>query len=332
MTAHLDTAHCESNHDEPVWAVALMHLSDSTSAANVTAVCDDCLAVWLQSWLENQARGAAEAYEIRPLAVGGCPAHDATVGPHHDTSCPLWDCETPELPTEGGAVEGTTGQGCSGGETAAEIRAGVDSREVEAVVPEALPAPEEGGTGQPSAGAPPGARSVLQPWVEGLTLMQQSVLLTGVRGPDGLPKYHPSKYLLRWYRRCILRSSFLGTIVANPWANDGGSFLGASVNPAEITQHDADGPVWEPMMDDRVTEYLAGLDEVPHHFQLHLMHAVEIVGYKHPDERIRSWWQAVYERLVYDMHLWPESEQQLDARLGDSREGWLRRADRATVA
>jgi hypothetical protein len=31
------------------------------------------------------------------------------------------------------------------------------------------------------------------------------------------------------------------------------------------------------------------------------------------------------------MHLWPETEQQLDARLCDRREGWLARADAATV-
>jgi len=43
--------------------------------------------------------------------------------------------------------------------------------------------------------------------------MQQSVLLTAVRGPDGLPKYHSSKYLLRWYRRCILLSAMDGRVL-----------------------------------------------------------------------------------------------------------------------
>lgn len=63
---------------------------------------------------------------------------------------------TVELPTEGGAVEGTTDQGTFGGETAADDRrAGADSREVGAVVSEAPPASQEGGVGEPSAGAPP---------------------------------------------------------------------------------------------------------------------------------------------------------------------------------
>jgi hypothetical protein len=32
------------------------------------------------------------------------------------------------------------------------------------------------------------------------------------------------------------------------------------------------------------------------------------------------------------MHLWPETEAQMDQRLGDSREGWLARGDVATNA
>lgn len=196
-------------------------------------------------------------------------------------------------------------------------------------------------------------RPVTQDWTHGLPMMQQSVLLTAVRGPDGLTKYHPVKYLLRWLRRCLLLSAMDGRVLADPFEPNGGSFTGPSVRTTtdtgvEPVQYLAGGSLrdasshlptgagwratWEEALDDWVTEYLRCLDEVPHHFQLHFMHAVEIVGYKHPDEQIRSWWAGVYERLVHDMHLWPESEEQLDARLGDSREGWLHRADPATVA
>lgn len=164
-------------------------------------------------------------------------------------------------------------------------------------------------------------RSVLQDWVAELPMMQQTVLLTAVRGPDGLPKYHPTKFLLRWFRRCILLSAMDGAVIGNPYFTGGGSFTGPSCE-ADVR--------WSSLMDDRVTDYLRSLDEVPHHFQMHLMHAVEILGYKHPDEVVRAWWHGVYLRLVHDMHLWPESEEQLDARLGDSREGWLARGDVAT--
>lgn len=70
---------------------------------------------------------------------------------------------------------------------------------------------------------------------------------------------------------------------------------------------------------------------IPHHFQVHFMHAAEIVGYKHPDERIRKWWRTTYDYLVNDLHLHPETEDELDKRLGDNREGWLARANPATV-
>jgi hypothetical protein len=174
-------------------------------------------------------------------------------------------------------------------------------------------------------------RSVLQDWVQELTMMQQSVLLTAVRGPDGLPKYHSVKYVLRWYRRCILLSSFMGQVIPDPIMSDGGSFLG----PSAVDHPTVPGRsilAWRSAMDQRITDYMRSLDEVPHHFQLHLLHAIEIVGYKHPDPDIRGWWRRVYERLAHDMHLWPETEAQMDARLGDTRDGWLARADESTVA
>ncbi|WP_267433826.1 hypothetical protein [Sphingomonas sp. GM_Shp_1] len=170
-----------------------------------------------------------------------------------------------------------------------------------------------------------GSATVLQDWVSSLSFMQQTVLLTAVRGPDGVPKYGPTKMLLRWYRRCILLSAMDQAVLTTPYAFGGGSFTGPSYGP---TNHAHD---WESEMDVTVGQYLRELDAIPHHFQLHLLHAVEIVGYKHPVERIRNWWRLTYVRLVHDMHLWPETEEQLDRRLGDSREQWLERNDPATV-
>lgn len=60
----------------------------------------------------------------------------------------------PKLPTEGRADDDTTDQGRPGGETAADTRAGADSREVGAVVSEAKPASEEGEPGARSARLP----------------------------------------------------------------------------------------------------------------------------------------------------------------------------------
>lgn len=171
-------------------------------------------------------------------------------------------------------------------------------------------------------------KSVTQQWTHTLTFMQQTVLLTAVRGPDGSPKYGPTKMLLRWYRRCTLLSSLdNGVVLTDPFDSNGGSFMGPSV-PSSVLPR---GVGWQPHMDNVVSDYLRELDALPHHFQLHLMHAAEIVGYKHPDRAIRAWWHKTYLRLVHDMHLWPETEAQMDRRLGDSREQWLERNDIATV-
>lgn len=88
-----DTAMCENEHNEPRWAVALLHPSDSTSAANVTALCDACLFNWFEDWLDEQTVAQADAYELRPLAPGGCPNHTSAAGPHHDTTCGLYDMD-----------------------------------------------------------------------------------------------------------------------------------------------------------------------------------------------------------------------------------------------
>lgn len=172
-------------------------------------------------------------------------------------------------------------------------------------------------------------KSVLQDWVLDLPLMQQTVLLTAIRGPDNTPKYGPVKMLMRWYRRCVLISALDGRILTTPSDPRGGSFTGPSIDPKGP---DALHSGWEPDMDRLVDEYLRSVDALPHHFHMHLMHAVEILGYQHPDRRIGAWWLAVYARFARDMHLLPELFADMNERLGDNRANWLKHADAATVA
>jgi hypothetical protein len=168
---------------------------------------------------------------------------------------------------------------------------------------------------------------VTQPWTHELPMMQQSVLLSAIRGPDGLPKYAGVKMLLRWYRRCVLLCAMDGRVIGNPLDEGGGSFIGPSVKwtlPHSLS--------WRDLMDDLVDDYLRELDGIPYHFQMHFMHGVEILGYRHPNDEIRNWWRGVYERLVHDMHLHPEAFTEMMQRLGDNREGWLARSDPATTS
>lgn len=179
-------------------------------------------------------------------------------------------------------------------------------------------------------------RSVVQDWVSALPMMQQTVLLELTRGPDGIPKYDPSKFLLRYVRRCILFSALDGVILTYPYIQGGGSFTGPSYDAISIEATSGRQLVkiddWQEKMYELVSQYLKGVDAMPHHFHLHLMHGAEILGYKHPKPDIRTFWNEVYIRFAHDMHVWPETCGQMDERLGDTREGWLARADPATQA
>ncbi len=187
---------------------------------------------------------------------------------------------------------------------------------------------------------------VIQPWVTQLNFMQQSVLLAAIRGPDGIHKNHIAKVLQRWYRRCILISAFEGKIMTDPYAGGGGSFTGPLMiehlpgfKPAGSwkLQHTPAGmPIQvmdiqmlstishdeNSMIGEAVRRYIKTLDELPHHYQLHIMHAAQIIGYKHPDTIIRQWWARTYEILAQDMHLNPETEAQMDYRLADKEDQW----------
>lgn len=176
-------------------------------------------------------------------------------------------------------------------------------------------------------------QSVVQSWVNGLPLMQQAVLMTAVRGPDGIRKDHVAKMLLRWYRRCIFLSAFTGGVMGDPYSDDGGSFTGPSLahefaSPDIRYQHEHH---WPEAMTKLVADYLHCTDELPHHFQLHFMHGAEILGYKHPIHKIKDWWGDTYARLVADMHLIPEPESMMDWRLGDNEQQW-REAERDATA
>lgn len=168
-------------------------------------------------------------------------------------------------------------------------------------------------------------QSVLQDWVQELTFMQQSVLMASIRGPDTLPKDHISKLLLRWLRRCILLSAFDGRPIMNPYYEGGGSFTGPSLSYSlraysnGIVASDVKSITEMSVLFDN---YLSNVDQVPHHFHLHFMHAVEILGFKHPIELIRDWWYQCYLRLANDMHLRPELEEHMDKRLGDKEKDW----------
>lgn len=191
-------------------------------------------------------------------------------------------------------------------------------------------------------GKKPSIGPAQQDWALNIPIMQQSVLFAAVRAPDGIRKNHPVKVLLRWYRRCVLLSAFDQRALLDPFEEGGGSFTGP------FTHLHADafcfGLVpwlhgghyqleerwatdrWE-YFDHMRRVYLEHVDELPHHFQLHFMHAAQIVGAHHSHQPIREWWWTFYLMIVDDAHLHPETVEEMSRRLSDDRDEWKAREE-----
>lgn len=208
--------------------------------------------------------------------------------------------------------------------------------------------------GRNEAAARPAFGPVQQEWVLEIPFMQQSVLFAAIRAPDGLRKDHPTKVLLRWYRRCVLYSAFDRRALTCPFEEGGGSFTGPFRARHAIefltSSHARHGPQeirdgwnlrhgyqskpqdfarqrefrWK-MFDKMRDVYLRYVDEMPHHFQLHFMHAAQIVGCHHPSTHIREWWRTFYLMIVNDAHLQPESDADMNLRLSDNSDEWKKR-------
>lgn len=108
------------------------------------------------------------------------------------------------------------------------------------------------------------ANSVVQPWLSGVPWKQQSILFSGLRGPD-VPNVPAIKRVNRWMR--------------------------------SITQHNADPS--KPYMD--TDPYLPGVEELtdeleflPCHYVHHLADALAVIAYRHPDPGVA--------RQAYDYH------------------------------
>jgi len=58
---------------------------------------------------------------------------------------------------------------------------------------------------------------------------------------------------------------------------------------------------------------------LPQHWYSHAMHALEIIGYKHPNLALRQMAHVLYQGMVHNLHLNIETEKQMDKRLTEDR-------------
>jgi hypothetical protein len=128
---------------------------------------------------------------------------------------------------------------------------------------------------------------VLRNWFDNLEWKQQSVILSGLRGPDNI--YCPNiKNLTRWLRN-------------------------VTQNNAD-TQHTYMKPEKLPTLAEIEKEF----EFTTVHYAFHLLHALEIIGYKHPEQEIAGVAKGYYEGIVKEfLHLVPETEGLLSDRLKD---------------
>jgi hypothetical protein len=142
--------------------------------------------------------------------------------------------------------------------------------------------------------------SVVQEWLSKLSMKQQTVLLAAFRGCDGLPKTDPSKHFTKLMRGSILKNA------------DGCS----TFFPKDFDSNVEEG---NELIDDFFIDCSrGGMDQYPVHWLLHFIQAAEIIGYKCPHKAIAKYWKYFYFTAVKAMHLYPETEVQLDSRLKDN--------------
>lgn len=161
--------------------------------------------------------------------------------------------------------------------------------------------------------------SVQPHWCRRLPLQQQSVMLLAARGPDGIEKHHLCKGVVRAYRGTVLIAAKYGRELT--WGERADTFMSLDAFAIQDSWRQA------------VDAFIDCHDSLPKHYIAHLMHGAQIVGFKHPDPRFRQRWSDFYLQMVEVFHLNPETEAQMDVRLGDwNRDHWSDRSGAVIVA
>ena len=149
--------------------------------------------------------------------------------------------------------------------------------------------------------------SIIQDWAAELGLRHQGVLVSAVRGCDGLPRETVGKEVVRFYRAC-----FLNAHCGHP--ADAASYMVWPTSKTEMWQ-------WGDAFFD------GGMDHYPMHWLTHFMFAAQICGYYYPEEsphsdylNVKEFWERFYRELVRRLHLNPETKEQLDLRLNRSED------------
>lgn len=157
------------------------------------------------------------------------------------------------------------------------------------------------GAGECNCTGLPRPISVLQDWVMLLPLREQGTLLTAVRGCDDEPKtwtrtgvaYSPGRRITAYVRWCFM----------NP------------ADPREVDHEEGAFFMSAPPERFKPSEF----GHLPQHWYAHIMHALEVVGYRHPNDDVSRTANRMYRLMVRNLHCEPESRENMIARLSEDR-------------
>lgn len=143
-------------------------------------------------------------------------------------------------------------------------------------------------------------QSVLQDWVMELPLREQGTLLTAVRGCDEEPK--------TWIARGVAESPGRRITAFIRWC---------FMNPADPREVDVPGAFFQSMPPAPFKP--SGFGHLPQHWYSHVMHALEVIGYRHPSKSVSFTAFTLYAQMVHNMHLNCETREEFEARLSEDR-------------
>lgn len=140
-------------------------------------------------------------------------------------------------------------------------------------------------------------QSVLKDWVCDLGLREQGTLLTAIRGCDLTPKMP----LISTERNL---TAFIRYAVMNPFDE-----REIDSEPGCFMQSRIDFSIF------RASQF----GHYPQHYVSHLIHALEIIGYRCPHEIISADALKAYNSFCKSLHLNPETIEQMTERLNEDR-------------
>lgn len=144
-------------------------------------------------------------------------------------------------------------------------------------------------------------QSVLQDWVMELPLREQGTLMTAVRGCDNEAKvwtstgvaYSPGRRLTAFVRWCFMVPADIREVDSQ----EGAFMMSTPPNPFKASE----------------------FGHLPQHWYAHIMHALEIIGYRNPNPIIRDMTRDLYKAMVHNLHLNIETFNDMVDRLSEDR-------------